>query len=82
MYNIRMSPTVFESKRLKFKIHFKDHNPPHVHVEGPDAEAVFDLDVCRCVQNNGFSEKAIRQIEKRIDEMKQIFLEAWDEYQK
>jgi hypothetical protein len=79
---MHMSPTVFESKRLKFKVHFKDHNPPHVHVEGPGAEAVFDLDGCHCIQNSGFSEKAIRQIEKQIIEKKQLFLEVWNEYQK
>ena len=35
-----MSPTVFEAKNLKFKIYFKDHSPPQVHVEGKGADLI------------------------------------------
>lgn len=82
MYTIIMSPTVFEAKNLKFMIYFKDHNPPHVHVVGPGAEAVFDLETCECTQNSGFSSTAINRIAEIVREKKQAFLEAWDDYQK
>lgn len=82
MYIIFMSPTVHEAKSLKFKIYFRDHNPPHVHVEGRGAEAVFELSSCKCIENNGFSLQAINKIEKLIREKKERFLEAWNDYQK
>jgi hypothetical protein len=77
-----MSPTVFEVKNLKFKIYFKDHNPPHVHVEGRGAEAVFDLGSCICVKNSGFSQQAINKITEFVREKRAVFLEAWHDYQK
>jgi len=77
-----MSPTVYEVKNLKFRIYFKDHNPPHVHVDGKGARATFDLKKCECIENGGFSARAIHEIEKIIREKREIFLEAWNDYQK
>ena len=82
MYIMIMSPTVYEVKSLKFVIYFRDHNPPHVHVKGRSAEAVFDLKTCECIENNGFSSRAINRIGGMITEKKQLFLEAWHDYQK
>jgi hypothetical protein len=82
VYYILISPTVYEAKNLKFKIYFKDHNPPHVHVIWNDAEAVFLLKTSECIENNGFSARAINQISKIVSEKAEEFLEAWHEYQK
>ena len=65
---MNMSPTVYEAKNLKFKVHFKDHNPPHVHVEGRGVEAVFSLKTFECLENNGFSARAIGQISQVVQE--------------
>lgn len=81
MYLMIMSPTVYEAKNLRFMIYFKDHNPPHVHVKGPAAEAVFNLGTCECKKNTGFSAQAISRISKIVREKKQAFLEAWNDYQ-
>ena len=77
-----MSPTVYVVKNLKFKIHFRDHNPPHIHVQGKGAEAVFLLNSGECIENKGFSAKTINQLGNLVREKTKIFLEAWDEYQK
>ena len=77
-----MSPTIFEAKNLKFQIYFKDHNPPHVHVVGKGAEAMFSLKTFKCLENNGFSARTINEISRIICEKSEEFLEAWHDYQK
>ncbi len=71
-----MSPTVYATKSLKFRIYFKDHNPPHVHVAGSGAEAVFKLETCECLENNGFSRRAIHRIAEMIQHKRALFLET------
>jgi len=40
-------PTVFRQGRLRIVIYPADHRPAHVHVIGPDGEAVFQLNCPR-----------------------------------
>ncbi len=76
-----MAPTLLRAKNLRVVIYPKDHDPPHVHVLGPDMEAKFLLDTLECVYSRGFSEKAIRQVRDYLKGKKAFLLEAWREYQ-
>lgn len=73
---------MFTSRSLKFKIYFRDHNPPHVHVEGPGAEAIFELRTCACIESHGFSKQALSQIQKEVINRQSELMEAWNDYQK
>jgi hypothetical protein len=42
-----------------------------------DAEAVFDLNGCKCLANSGFRKKALAQLEEIIRENREEFLEIW-----
>lgn len=65
--------------RLKVSIYFKDHNPPHVHVNGPDAEAVFVLGTFECVRSSGFTSKWLTRIQEALIERREFLQEKWDE---
>jgi hypothetical protein len=76
-----MSPTVLRTRNLQVRIYPKDHNPPHVHVVGPEAEAKFRLDTMACIYSRGFSQKALKQIKAFLRDRKSVLLEAWHDYQ-
>ena len=76
-------PTVFElgHGRIKVKIYFNDHNPPHVHVDGPGASAVFDIATLECLAADGFTANALGKIRNFLAERQADLWEAWHEYQ-
>lgn len=76
-----MSPTLFKVGNLRVVVYPKDHNPPHVHVIGPDGEAKFALKDFECLFVRGFSKSDIRQMKAFLREHKNLLEEAWDDYQ-
>lgn len=77
-----MAPTLLlRAKNLRIVIYPKDHDPPHVHVIGPGAEAKFLIDSLDCVYSRGFSKRALREIRDYLRVRKGILLEAWHDYQ-
>ena len=61
-------------------IYPKDHQPPHVHVLGPGAEAKFSLEDLKCFYSRGFSDKAIVGIESFLKTKKELLRDALREY--
>ena len=76
-----MSPTVLRARNLSVRFYPKDHNPPHVHVIGPDAEAKFRLGDFECIYSRGFSPRALKSIKSFLKERKILLMEVWNEYQ-
>ena len=76
-----MSPIILRTRNLSVRIYPKDHDPAHVHVVGPDAEAKFRLDSFECIFARGFTQKALKQIKSFLKERKSLLMEAWNEYQ-
>lgn len=76
-------PTVMTlaNGKIKVSIYFKDHNPPHVHVDAPGASAVFAIKTLAIIEANGFTSKALRQIRKALKAHQEYLMEAWNEYQ-
>ncbi len=76
-----MSPTIFTVGNLRVVIYPKDHQPPHVHVIGPDGEAKFELKNFECIFVRGFSKGDVRRMKTFLRERKTLLKEAWDDYQ-
>jgi hypothetical protein len=76
-----MTPTIIRTGNLHLRIYAKDHNPPHVHVVGPDAEAKIRLSDSRCIYSEGFSARALHRIEAFVKQHNQLLIEAWHDYQ-
>ena len=64
-------PAVLVSRGLKFKIKSRDHNPPHVHVEGYGATVGIDLRAFQPMDDTDFSRTDL----KRIAEVIQVYAE-------
>ena len=77
-----MAPTVFRIWGFRVMIYPRDHEPPHVHIVGPGAEAKFVIDTLECTESWGFSEKSLNRIKEYLLERQSALQEAWDEYQK
>ena len=76
-----MAPTVLRAGNLRFVIYLRDHEPPHIHVYGPRAEAKFVLAGQECIYSRGFSAKAVREIASFLRGKEESLLEVWREYQ-
>lgn len=65
---------------LRIAIHTRDHLPAHVHVIGPDAEAVFELTIagCICTRSHGFSGQDLARIKAFLDENVSTLFLAWE----
>jgi hypothetical protein len=68
--------------RIKARIYFKDHNPPHVHVTAPAAIAIFKITTLELTKVKGFTESAVGRIQRVLEERQDLLMEMWDEYQK
>jgi len=76
-----MSPTVFVFESLKFKINAKDHNPPHVHVEGKGASVRINLLTLDFMdEETDFSKRALERILAEVTIRKDELLEEWSKY--
>lgn len=66
---------------IKITVNPKDkHRFPHVHVLHAEKSALINLKNFSVVENNGFSEKTVRQVVTVIQNEQELLLEAWKEY--
>ncbi len=76
-----MSPTVFHSGPYRVFFYSGDRDePPHVHVERDNRIAKFWIEPVRLQRSGGFSRKEIGQIQKLVEENKQLCLDKWYDY--
>ena len=81
MYIIHMSPTIFSFESLKFKINARDHNPPHVHVEGGGTSVRVNLRTLEFMdEETGFSKGTLDRIMGEVVRRKDELLEEWEKY--
>jgi hypothetical protein len=76
-----MSPTLFKIGNLRIVIYPNDHNPPHVHVIGPEGEAKFELKTLKCIFVKNFSKRDVRRMQEFLLERRELLLEIWNDYQ-
>ena len=76
-------PTVLRHGRLRIVIFFADHRPAHVHVIGPDGEAVFILNCpmgpTEVRENYGLKQRVLTGVERFINENINELCQAWEE---
>ncbi len=66
---------------IKITINPKDkHRFPHVHVLHAEKSALVDLKNFVVLENNGFSEKTLKQVILVLQKENEFLLEAWKEY--
>ena len=75
-------PEIFRFYGFSFFFYSREHEPIHVHVEGNDGYAVYDLDdgsfVLREKQNIKANDQ--KKIESVIEENKDIIIKRWKEH--
>lgn len=74
--------TVLTNGHLKYKVFKRDHNPPHVHVEGGGASLRVNLLTLEPMDDQtDFTKATVKKILLYVARNKDIFLEQWEEYQ-
>ena len=75
-------PTVLRFRGLRVVIYPNDHRPAHVHVIGPDREAVFDLNcpagLPELRENYRFSRRQVARIAAELSERLDELCRAWE----
>lgn len=75
-------PTVLRHGRLRIVIYPADHRPAHVHVIGPDGEAVFNLNCPRgpvgLRENYGLPSRELAVAERVINKHVSELCRAWE----
>lgn len=76
-----MAPVVFYFQSLKFKINAKDHNPPHVHVEGSGTSVRINLLTLDFMDaQTDFSTGTLKLILSEVTKRKSELMEEWRRY--
>jgi len=80
--HIKNMPTILLlANMIKITINPKDkHRFPHVHVLHAEKSALIDLKNFMVIENNGFSEKTLKQVIEVIRDEQEFLLDAWREY--
>lgn len=75
-------PVILRLFGYTFFFFSREHEPVHVHVEGADGYAVYDLKAGRFVQRFARNIKAgdIKKIEMVLEENKDVMINAWNSY--
>ncbi|MDE3017175.1 MAG: DUF4160 domain-containing protein [Pseudomonadota bacterium] len=66
-----------------YRFYFFSHEgkePPHVHIDMAGCTAKFWFTPVRLASSRGFRDNQLREIEKKVREKQQEFLEAWHEH--
>jgi len=75
-------PTVMRRGRVRFAIYPSDHRPAHVHVIGPEGEAIFNLNCpngpCELWENYGVKSRPLNDIERLTNKHIRELCRAWE----
>ena len=76
-----MSPTIIRIGPYRFFFYSSDKlEPPHIHVERQNNVAKFWLEPVRLQNSGGFKRSEIQELVKIVEEHREEFRRAWDEY--
>jgi Domain of unknown function (DUF4160) len=75
-------PTILRLDGLRVVIYPNDHSPPHVHVIGKIAEAVFELHCWEgpvtLRESYGFRKRELRRLMKELDTQLELLCNEWE----
>ncbi len=63
-----------------FFFSLEGHEPPHIHVEQAERFAKFWLNPVSLVKSRGFRSNELSEIQKIVEENRDILLEKWNEH--
>lgn len=74
-------PTILRIGRFRFFFFSNEGSePPHIHVKAGESIAKFWLNPVELAANYGFNGKTLRRLEGMVEEHRELFQEAWNEY--
>lgn len=75
-------PEIFRFFEFSFFFYSREHEPPHVHVEGASGVAVFYWDGEKFVlrEKHGIKSNDLKRIASVIEENADIILKRWQSY--
>ncbi len=73
-------PTVLRSGPYRFHFHSREHDPPHIHVDSSDGNAVFGLLPVLLLRRKSYTPRQLEQIERLIINHRREFLRRWHEH--
>lgn len=75
-------PEVFRFCGFSFFFYSREHEPVHIHVEGKEGYAIYDLDGDSFVlrEQRGLKTNDRKKIESAIAENKDIIIKRWKEH--
>jgi len=81
MHIDHMPTILLLANMIKITINPKDkHRFPHVHILHAEKSALIDLEKFVVLENNGFSEKTLKQVIAVLRDEQGFLLDAWREY--
>jgi hypothetical protein len=75
-----LMPTVLRWKGYKFFFYSDEEDRPHIHIKNQNAQAKYWLETVEFVKAEGFSQKELNVIKKKIIEEQDLLLEKWNDY--
>jgi hypothetical protein len=73
-------PVIFTKGNIRFSVHAKDHNPPHVHISAPDASLVVNIKTLEVLSATGLRMKDISALIEVVKNNQTILLTEWERY--
>jgi len=73
-------PELLRRGPYRFHFHAREHDPPHVHVESADANAVFLLSPVSLDRNHGYTPRHLKEIRSLVMAHRHEFLGRWDDF--
>lgn len=75
-------PEIFRFFGFSFFFYSREHEPIHVHVEGEEGFAKYDLTDTGFVlrESKGLKSSSLKKIKMVIDENQDIIISRWNEY--
>ena len=70
-------PTIFEYRGYAFRIHTNDHPPAHVHIVGPEAWVVLELESRRIIRAGGLKQSQQNKLIAVATRERRRLLAAW-----
>ena len=77
---MKLVPVIIQKKHIKFSVHAKDHNPPHVHINAAGAELIVNIRSFEVTSAVGFTMKQIRDLLEVVRDNQDLLLTEWENY--
>jgi len=74
-------PTIFLAFGFRFFFFSNEHQPVHIHIQGKDGAAKYDIENKALIYNRGLKAKDIKKVIDTAEEHRDEIIEAWNNRQ-